>query len=191
MLFAILLSVLVAAAALMAFVVYDITRVNFAGGLRVINPNGSKTALLVYQPGMSSFPTDIAYGFAKGLAENGWRVEITTASNQAPTNVSKYSLLVLVFPIYGDAPGKAIVHYIERTENLLGVETFLLSGSAGKNPLTGQTWSPQDSIKRMTQLVDSANGTVEGTLSLFTVAANKEGESAVDIATRTGSQYSA
>jgi hypothetical protein len=68
-------------------------------GIEVINPNGNKTALVVYQAGLTAFPKDTSYAFANGLAASWWRVEITTASSQAPSDLSNYSLLVLGFPI--------------------------------------------------------------------------------------------
>ena len=63
--------------------------------ISVLNDGGSKTALVVYQPGFSSFPRDASYAFAVCLASCGWRVEITTASPQAPVDLSKYTLLTL------------------------------------------------------------------------------------------------
>ena len=57
--------------------------------IEVINANGSKAALIVYQPGFSSFPRDSSYAFADGLVSSGWRVEITTASSQTPADHSK------------------------------------------------------------------------------------------------------
>jgi uncharacterized membrane protein YukC len=64
----------------------------------VVNADGDETTLIVYQPGLSSLPTDVSYAFADGLASNGWRVEITTASPEAPSDFSKYRLLVLGYP---------------------------------------------------------------------------------------------
>ena len=58
-------------------------------GIEITNPGGNKTALVVYQTGLTSFPKDTSYAFANGLAESGWRVEITIASLQAPSDLSK------------------------------------------------------------------------------------------------------
>ena len=71
-------------------------------GIEVINAGGSKTALVVYQPGLSGFPHDISYAFANGLRISwveGRRLPL--AGLQAPSDLSNYSLLVLGFPIYG------------------------------------------------------------------------------------------
>ena len=96
-------------------------------GIEVVNPSGSKTALVVYQAGLTSFPKDTSYAFANGLAASGWRVEITTASSQAPSDLSKYSLLVLGFPTYGGNPGQVIVRYFGRVGDLRGINTVIIA----------------------------------------------------------------
>jgi len=96
---------------------------DIVSGIDIINPDGNKTALVVYQPGFTGFPRDVSCAFANGLASSGWKVEITTASSQAPSNLLGYSLLVLGFPVYGAEPGDAIMRYINRTSNLNGIGT--------------------------------------------------------------------
>ena len=135
----------------------------------VINEEGGKTALVVYQPGFSSFPRDVSYAFADGLASSGWRVEITTASPQSPSDLSKYSLLVLGFPSYGSTPGTAIVNYVNRVENLEGINTVIISCAGG----TSRT-----SIDTLKQQVQAANGTFYDSLSLSTEDSNTAIESA-------------
>ena len=123
----------------------------------VINADGSKTALIVYQPGFSSFPRDVSYAFAEGLASSGWRVEITTASPQAPTDFSKYSLLTLAYPVYGGTVGTAIVNYVNRVENLDGINTVIISCAGGTSTA---------SIDTLKQQVQAANGTFYDALAL-------------------------
>jgi hypothetical protein len=94
------LTIIVVGAILLAYVLLSINK-DVVSPVYVINAGGSKTALVVYQPGLTSSPKDNSYAFADGLASSGWRVEITTASSQAPSDLSNYSLLVLAFPIYG------------------------------------------------------------------------------------------
>jgi len=87
-----------------------LTYVSFAMNSEVVtqlvikNPTGSKTALVLYHPGLSSFSHDVSYAFADGLVSNGWRVEIATSSIEAPTNLSKYSLLVVTSNTYAFTP---------------------------------------------------------------------------------------
>jgi flavorubredoxin len=143
-----------------------------------LNSQGSKSALIVYQPGLSSFPRDVSYAFANGLVEAGWRVEITTASPQAPTELSNYSLLVLGFPTYGSEPGTAIVRYLDGLGNLQGIDTVLVACAAG---------NANESTAAIQQKVQSESGTVKESISLTSMAPN-EGGTATDIAKQAGSK---
>jgi flavorubredoxin len=105
------------------------------------------------------FPKDVSYAFANGLASSGWRVEITTASSQAPSDVWAYSLLVLAFPVYGGKPGDAIVRYIDRTSNFNGISTVIIA-------LDGLN-SPGGSVDTMKQKVQALNGTFYESLTLW------------------------
>jgi hypothetical protein len=139
--------------------VYASSAVNkdVVSGISVVNPSGSKTALVVYQEGLTAYPKDTSYAFANGLAASGWRVEITTASSQAPSNLSEYSLLVLGFPTYGSAPGQTIVRYLDRLGDLHGTSTAIIALASS---------TPQKSADVMTQKVQAANGTVVKSLAL-------------------------
>jgi hypothetical protein len=147
-------------------------------GIDIINPQGRKSALIVYQPGLSSFPKDNSYAFGNGLAEAGWRVEITTASSQAPKELSSYSLLVLGFPTYGAKPGTAIVRYLDGLGNLHGIETVLISCAAG---------NANESAAVIQQKVQSESGTVKESICLTSMAPN-DGGTAIDIARHSGSK---
>jgi flavorubredoxin len=113
------------------------------------NADGYTTALIVYQPGFSSFPKDASYAFAEGLASSGWRVEITTASSEAPSDLSKYSLLILAYPVYGGTPGTAIVSYVNRISDLNGIDTVIIACGGGDSG---------ESIIPLKQQVQEANG---------------------------------
>ena len=77
--------------------------------VEVRNPDGDAgTALVVYHPGKSDFQEKVTYAFAESLVSNGWRVEIATASSQAPTDLSGYDLLVLGGPTYWFTPSRPI-----------------------------------------------------------------------------------
>lgn len=125
--------------------------------VEVINSEGLKTALVVYQPGFSNFPKDVSYAFADGLVSNDWKVEITTASAQTPTELSKYSLLVLAYPVYGETPGSAIVSYVNRTGNLNTINTVIIACAGGDSG---------ESIISLRQQVEEANGSFFSSLAL-------------------------
>jgi flavorubredoxin len=170
------LIVLIAASiAFLALAVLPNINKDVASGIDVINPSGSKTALVVYQPGYTGFPKDISYAFADGLASAGWRVEITTASSQAPSDLSGYSLLVLGFPVYGGKPGDPIMRYINRTSDLNGISTVIIA-------LDGLN-SPAASVDTLKQKVQAANGTFYESLTLWI-----GNFSAADIARQAGSK---
>jgi hypothetical protein len=155
-------------------------------GIEVINPGGSKTALVVYQAGLTSFPKDTSYAFANGLAASGWRVEVTTASSRAPSDLSKYSLLVLGFPVYGGKPGTTIVRYVDKVGDLHGLNTVIIALNGNLN--MGR------SVDTMTQNVHAANGTVQksialgSALTLFGVAPGGGSGSPADSARQAGTQ---
>jgi hypothetical protein len=155
----ILIGVFVSFATFAGLLITGIISRDVVSEIEVINADGSKTALIVYQPGFSSFPTDASYAFADGLASGGWRVEITTASPQAPSNLSKYSLLTLAYPVYGRA-GTATVNYLNRLNDLDGINTVVIALHGGDPP------SP--TIDTLKQEVQSKNGTFYKSLSLST-----------------------
>jgi flavorubredoxin len=173
------LTIIIVGAILLAYVGLSINR-DVNSPIDVINAAGSKTALIVYQPGLSSFPRDVSYAFANGLAANGWRVELTTASSQTQSDLSNYSLLVLGFPIYGASPGTAIVRYIDRLANLHGINVVIVACAAG---------SPGQSVDTMKQKAQAAGGTFKGSITLFSMAPNEGNGTATDIARQYGTQF--
>ena len=74
-----------------------------------LNPTGSAgRALLIFHPGLSDFPDRIIAAFSDGLLQSGWRIDRTTASRQAPTDVRTYDLIVLGSPVYASAAAKPL-----------------------------------------------------------------------------------
>jgi flavorubredoxin len=87
---------------------------------------------------------------------------MTTASSSAPTNLSRYNLLVVGSPTYAGNPAPPIERYIGRLGNLNHKSTVIIGTAAGTNPST----------IAMKDRVQSANGTIVKTLSLYTQAPN-------------------
>jgi hypothetical protein len=134
--------------------------------LEVLNPGGSAgTALVVYHPGKSGFQKKANVAFAEGLVSNGWRVEITTASSQAPTDLSGYDLLVLGAPTYDWKPAKRIQQYVSGIGDLAGQRTVTIVSGLGYTELSGPA---------MERLVREANGDLVTPLILWTAAPNEE-----------------
>ena len=149
----VLIAIFVAFGAFAAFaglLVAGIINREVVSEIDVVNAEGGKTALVVYQPGFSSFPRDVSYTFADGLASSGWRVEITTASPQAPSDLSNYGLLILAYPVYGGTPGTAIVSYVNRISSLDRIDTVIIACGGGDSG---------ESVDPLKQQVQAANGT--------------------------------
>lgn len=148
--------------------------------VRVLNPTGALgTALVVYQKGLRDFQPKVASAFADGLVSNGWRVEITTVSLHAPTDISSYQLLVLAWPTYWFSPSRPIRRYLKRMGDLEGKRTVIICTAAG---------APAGSCERMKRLVHAANGNVVKSLTLFTMRPNEENGDPVEIAARGGKE---
>jgi len=152
------LAILLVGVATAGYLEYSVYR-EVSTPLEILNPDGAKTALVIYHPGLTDFAQNVTYSFAGGLTSAGWRVEIATASPQAPTNLSSYSLLVLAWPIYDFNPGPTITNHIQRIGNLNGINTVVIVVAGGMDPLNAQG--------NMDKIVQNANGTVIETLQAF------------------------
>jgi hypothetical protein len=131
---------------------------------------------VLYHPGLSSFSHDVSYAFADGLVSNGWRVEIATSSIEAPTNLSKYSLLVISSNTYAFIPDSPTTRQLERIGNLNGIQTVLLTLGAG---------SAQESQKTLESKIQYKNGTILQSLVLYSMAPNQGDRTAPEIAQQT------
>jgi hypothetical protein len=126
---------------------------------QVLNADGAKTALVIYHPGLTDYAKNVTCTYAEALASAGWRVEITTPSNQAPTDAAKYQLLVLCWAIYDLNPAPTITNQIHRMGNLNGVDTTIIIIGGGLDPLNVKD--------QMNRIVAEANGTVVQTITSF------------------------
>lgn len=147
--------------------------------IEIINPNGEKNAIIFYHPGLSSFAHDVSYAFADGLTLNDWRVEIATPSSEAPTDLSKYDLLVIASNTYGFNPDTPTTRHLERVGDLQGIKTVLITLGAGSAEQSKQIF--EDLVKRQ-------KGTIIGSLLLYSMAPNEEGYSATEIASQMAQQ---
>lgn len=154
--------------------------------LTVANRNGAAgRALIVFQPGLTSFQQKVTAAFADGLVQAGWQVATTTASSQAPAAVADYDLIVLGSPVYAGAPGKPLVRYIERVGNFNGKPVVILLTAAG---------DAGPALRLTEQMVAQAHGRPFRRLGLTTMKPNDEANEytgsnthrAVQIARRAG-----
>ena len=145
----------------------------------VENAGGSKTALVLYRPGLSSFAHDVTYAFVGGLVSNDWRVEIATPSVEAPTYLSKYGLLVVASNTYAFTPEAAITRHLDRIGDLKGIQTVLLTLGAG---------SAEGSKQALENMIQAQNGTIQKSLLLYSLAPNEGDLSATEIARKAAQQ---
>jgi hypothetical protein len=142
-----------------------IVNVEVISDVEIMNPDGNTgTVLGVYHPGRSSFQKILTHAFFEGLVSNGWRVEVTTASKEAPTDLSGYDLLVLGAPTYNWVPAKPIQSYLERIGDLEGQATAVIVSAAGTTTF---------SLPMMEDLVRDANGDLVASYALWTLVPNR------------------
>ena len=173
-----LLTIVVLLAVLLIYVGFVISN-DVVTQLVIRNPEGVKDALLLYHPGLTSFSKDVAYSFADGLVENDWSVEVATPSIEAPTDVSAYSLLVVVSNTYAFTPDAPTTRHLERIGNLDGIQTVLLTLGAG---------SAQESKQSLENTIQARNGTIIESLLLYSMAPNEGDKSATELAEETAQQ---
>ena len=134
--------------------------------LKTLSPPAEKgRALIVWHPGQSDFPAHVMNAFADGLVSNGWRVDITTASSQAPTNLAGYDLLVLGTPVYWGAPARPLSNYLQRLGDLRGRRTVLILTASGNS---------DDAMKTAKEKVAQAHGQIVVALTLYRWRPNRE-----------------
>jgi flavorubredoxin len=161
-----------------AYIMYAINT-DVATELVVENAGGSKIALVLYHPGLSSFAHDVTYAFTEGLVSNGWRVEIATPSIEAPTDLSKYNLLVVASNTYAFAPEAPITRHLDRIGDLEGIQTVLLTLGAG---------SAEGSKQALENMIQAENGTIVKSLLLYSLAPNEGDLSATELAKQAAQQ---
>jgi len=123
------------------------------------------TALVIYHPGLSSFQEKVNRAFADGLVSAGWRVELTTASSQTPTDLGSYDLLVLGSPTYAFGPAKPFRSYLEAVGDLGGKRTVIIVSGLGRT---------DGSVAIAEELVGKANASLVKSLPIWTAAPNEE-----------------
>lgn len=134
--------------------------------VKTLNPEGNAgAALVIYHPGKSDFQHRVFSGFMEGLVSSGWRVESTTPSSQAPTDLSGYDLLVLGGPTYWFTPNRPIRRYLSRLGNLGGQRTVTIITALGAG---------ERSTSIMEKQVREANGDLVNALLLYKMRPNDD-----------------
>ena len=163
----VLLAVLIVLGVISAYFLYKIN-VDVVSDITVLNAEGTKgTVLVVYHPGISDFQSKVTHAFANGLTSQGYRVEITTASGQAPTDLSKYRLLVLGSPTYAGNPAPPLSRYLSSLGDLKGKHTVVICTASGNS-----------AVAKMKSAVEDSHGVVVDSLELLTSDGQAEAKAA-------------
>ena len=135
--FKVLIGVFLVLVGILGYSMWAITAEN-PSPVTAVNPQSSgPKALVISDPGISGFEQGVADSFASGLTTNGWHVEVTTASSQTPTDLTEYTLVAFVSPIYGGEPSVPMQSYLTRLGSLAGkrVAVVLTGAGAGSEAL--------------------------------------------------------
>ena len=116
-------------------------------------------ALIVYHPGATGYIEEVAYAVGKALQTKGWEVLLDRANSKAISDLSDFNLLCVGSPTYSGSPRPPIVNYINRCSNLEKRACLVLT--------TG-FHDPNESNKKLQNLLESKGGKVIGSLALFT-----------------------
>ena len=136
--------------------------------LEILNPTGAAgTALIVYHPGLSKLQNELTSAFAMGLTDQGWRVERTTTSPAAPSDLAVYDLLVLGVHTYWWSPDDPTVRYLRRVGDLQAKPTVALLSALGA---TGRA-------ERLTRArIEAVNGSVVDVQPFWVLRPNDESD---------------
>jgi len=161
------------------------THLDVSAPLAKLNATGATgLALVVYDPGFSSFNEEVTRAYVEGLESADWAIHLTTASRQAPSNLADYDLLVLAAPVYAFQPASPALRFFERAGDLQGLPTVFILTAAGT---TGGAAS------EFAERALASNADLVDVLEILQAAPNDElhGTSeAMDIARRAGAALS-
>jgi hypothetical protein len=132
--------------------------------MEVKNEAGTEVALMVHHPGITGFLDRVLGAFSDGMVSIGYRVDMTTASPGAPTDISKYDLLVLGSPTYGGNASKPLSDYLISLGNLDEMPVVVIATGLGN----------ATAASHMEELVEENNGIVILKLDYVGIGANDE-----------------
>jgi flavorubredoxin len=165
--FKVALPILIVLIVALGWTIYTTSR-EVVSAVKVLNPQSENSrALIVWHPGKSNFPERIIMSFADGLITNGWRVEITTASSQAPSDLADYDLIVLGAPVYWSAPARPLTNYLTRIGDLQSKRTVILLTASG---------NADEALNLMKGKVLDEHGELIESMTLYRWRPNREGD---------------
>jgi hypothetical protein len=124
-------------------------------------------ALIVYHRGRGPghFQARMQRAFAEGLRAQGWQVDITTASHQAPTDLSTCDLLVLGAQAYNWCPARPVMDYIDRVGDLEGKPVVVIVSGGGMT---------ERAMRILRTRIVKAGGVILDAIEIWTSRSNEE-----------------
>ncbi|HUJ77115.1 MAG TPA: hypothetical protein VL359_19775 [bacterium] len=122
-------------------------------------------ALIVYHSTRGIFQPLIQRALAAGLRAQGWQVHLTSASRQAPADLSPYRLLVLGAPTYSCTPARAVLAYVRRLGTLRGLAVALVVSGDGRT---------ERALRLLREQVSRAQGRVVEEVEVWLIRPNAE-----------------
>ncbi len=143
-----ILGIILAIIVVIGVVIYGIGYFGTLGNEK-ITPDGNITgkALIVYDPGYSGAPKNVADSMAQDLKSKGYEVKLAGVRSNDASNVSGYKLLIVGGPTYAGNPSGAIDSYLKglNLSNNITVSVFSVGSGA----------DDQDSNKVMQQILEN------------------------------------
>jgi hypothetical protein len=126
-------------------------------------PEGGKRILIAYHSAHHGFQCALQTKLAQRLAETGLRVDLTTASTKAPSDIAGYDLIVFGAPAYNWIPAWPVTAYIRRLRNLHGKQIVLIVSGGG---MTAQA------MERLREEIEAAHGRLIDELEVWVARPN-------------------
>ena len=155
------------------FLVYDVwftgrANAEFVSPVTTLGGDGrAGRALIVHHQGRgpAQFQARMQRAFAEGLQAQGWYVELTTASRQTSTDLSRYDLLVLGAQAYNWRPARPVVDYLDRAGDLKGKPVVVIVSGGGMTERT---------MRVLQTRILKAGGTILDAIEIWTTRPNEE-----------------
>jgi menaquinone-dependent protoporphyrinogen IX oxidase len=146
--------------AMIAFLKFDIMSYT-ATGSETIKGNSTAQALIVYDPGLSGNPENVANLMASDLNARGYNVTVAGIRSNGISDASEYSVVIVGGPIYYGSPTDPVRSYLQNvklsenskvgvyalgmSEDQPGQGSYVMAGD-----LTNRSVTPKASMKLLT-----------------------------------------
>jgi flavorubredoxin len=149
-----ILGVILAIIVVAGVIVWGISYYNSTSS-NTLNPNSNVTgtALIVYDPGLSGAPKNVATKMANELQQKGYEVKLAGIRSNDAVNVTGYNVILVGGPTYAGDASSVVKTYLEGLNIPQNVTVGVFSVGSGADD--------QDSNMIMQQILQNKNVTVK------------------------------